>query len=548
MNKLSKPKAFEASESITTQSGIEIANLLRSGIKNQTVILVANNQKWHEIEIETLRIDEENFLENSHLESAAHYIEVNKISLSDMGIIEEEIKIDYDLKHEDFLELSKTFPGYDETQIFKLHEYEKRNGLPHGKYHKKETLRMLTERKITINDYIREVENRKHAIINETEEHAPQIYNEFNEVINVDLSNEAYSAVVDESKPQHAIVVDTVPVPVPTDSVSLQIFEKLTPEKITELQGLRVTQEEIVKANQVVIIKDKKTYAEAKRVAAILLSASTVIDGSKGVEATATKYLNTFKTMLKTALLPIAKLTREPYDKQKKLIEDWDNRLLLQAQNRVKELFAVPFTFNSETDSYSVGSLVITQKDIEDKNDSDFAALVSQGKAIIIALESVKSEQDSKIAAQEKQIAELKALIEKLLPTTAITEGVHIPLENPFEPVAEIKTPDPSGNYSIQEQVYNSITKLDTEDTDNVFASVKEYSGYSLPHPDNKLLNDLDLAHVSVLEEKQYIECREYYAQALSDASDSINDILVNPDKTIQKSVAITELIKTWKL
>lgn len=520
MNKLNKPKAFEASESITTQSGIEIANLLRSGIKNQTVILVANNQKWHEIEIETLRIDEENFLENSHLESATHYIDTNNISLSDMGIIEEEVKTDYDLKHEDFMELQISFPAFDYIQIAKLHEYEKRNGLPNGKYHKKQTLQMLTDRKITINQYISELEEAKHGIIN---------------------NSVTYEEVVNTEKPQQAIVVETIPAPPtpPTDSVSLQIFEKLTPEKITELQGLRITQEEIVKANPVVIIKDKKTYAEAKKVAAVLLSASTSIDGSKGVEATATKYLNTFKTMLKTALAPIAKITREPYDKQKKLIEDWDNRLLLQDQNRVKELFSVPFVFNSDQDSYSVGTLVITQKDIEDKTDAEFSALVAQGKAIIIALESVKSEQDSKIAEQAKQIEDLKALIEKLMPKTTITEGVHIPLENPFEPVTEIKTPDPKADYSTQTKVYSNLTDS---------ATVFKEKVYSLPHPDNKLLNELDLAHVSVLGEKQYFECREYYRQGLSDAADSINEILVNPDKTIQKSVAIVELINTWKL
>lgn len=516
MNKLNKPKAFEASESITTQSGIEIANLLRSGIKNQTVILVGYNQKWHEIEIETLRIDEENFLENSHLESVSHYIDVNGISLSDMGIVEEVQKTDYDLKHDDFMELQTSFPAYDYIQIAKLHEYEKRNGLPNGKYHKKETLKMLTSRGLSINDYIRELEDMKHSV--------------------------AYEEVVSTEKPQQEIIVDTVPVPVPvpTDSVSLQIFEKLTPEKITELQGLRITQEEIVKSNPVVIITNKKTYAEAKKVAAILLSASTSIDGQKGVEATATKYLNTFKTMLKTALAPIAKITREPYDKQKKLIEDWDNRLLLQTQNRTKELFSVPFVFNVDQDNYSIGTLIVTQKDIEELSDSDWNKKVEQGKAIVVALESVKSEQDSKIAAQEKEIAELKAMILQFVgkkdPEPTVKELIEdnvLVKENPFEPVTETK-----GLIRTPIQSYRDASP----------DQQTEQKAYSLPHPDNKLLNELDLAHMSVLEEKQYIECREYYAQGLQDAADAIQDILVNPDPTIQKSVAITELIKTWKL
>lgn len=525
--KLSKPKAFEASEPITTASGIVVANLLRSGIKNQTVILVGHAGKWHEIEIESLRIDEENFLENSHLESVVFYIESNNISLSDMVIVEEVTTASYDLEHSDFMELSGQFPDYDYIAISKLHEYEKRNGLPNGKYHKKQTLQYLTGQKLSIADYITQCEERKHKIISESR----------------GTSFPEYSEVVDESKPQQEIKVETVPVP--EDSVSLQLFEKLTPEKITELQGLRIQQEKIVAENPVIVITNKTTYAQAKKNAAILLSASTTIDGTKGIEATATKYLNTFKTMLKTALQPIAKITRDPYDKQKKLIEDWDNRLILQAQNRVKELFLVPFVFNGS--EYSVGTLVITQKDIEELSDADFSGKVAQGKAILIALESVKTEQDSIIAAQAKQIAEMKAMLEQLLPNTrthidSVKEGNYsgsvsfspVGIEEKIETFSE--TPfEPAGKVEHAADFFAQETKT-------------EEKQYQLPNPNNKLLNELDLAHVSVLEEKQYLECRSYYAQALQDAADSINDILVNPDKTVQKSVAITELIKTWKL
>jgi len=537
MNKLSKPKSFEASESIKTTEGIEIANLLRSGIKNQTVILVGYNKKWHEIEIESLRIDDETFLENSYLPSVVDYIETNKVSLSDMGIVEELQNQSYDLKHSDFVALEKLFPAYDYIQIGKLHDYEKRNGLPNGVYHKKETLKYLTDKKLSIADYITQCEKRKHKIISDSRAET---------VVKVD-----YSEVVDESKPQHSIAVETVPVQVPADSVSLQIFEKLTPEKITELQGLRITQEEIVKSNPVIVITNKTTYAKAKKTAAILLSASTAIDGKNGMETTISKYLNTIKTTVKTALLPIAKLTREPYDKQKKLIEDWDNRLILQAQNRVKELFAVPFTFNPDQDSYSIGTLIVTKKDIEDLSDVDWSKKIEQGKAIQVAMDALKTEQDEKISALEKRNEELAAMLEKFLTgqnpgtikkkepetiisinTTGETEiysgGVSVPVsENPFEPVSTKSIVDHQ----------NTARGIETEE-----------KAYSLPHPDNKLLNELDLAHMSVLEEKQYIECREYYAQALQDAADAINDILVNPDKTVQKSVAITELIKTWKL
>jgi len=517
MNKLNKPKAFEASESILVQFGteqVEVANLLKSGIKNQSVVLVAHGGKWHEIEVSDLGLD------SSHLPSFKNHIETNKLTLSDLGMLEDN-NINYGLGHADFLYLQDKFPSFNYVDIVKLNDYNISKGKKGSIDVLKDDLAYFTRDGISIDDYIKP---------------------KYEEIVNTD-------------QPQQEIIVEKIEKPTISNtegSVSLQIFEKLTPEKITELQGLRITQEEIVKANPVIVITDKKTYAEAKKVAAILLSASTAIDcPKKGTEATAVRYLNTFKTMLKTALAPIAKMTREPYDKQKKLIDDWDNRLIKQAQDRKKELQTVPFTYNSESDSYSVGSLVITQKDIEEKTDADFASLVAQGKAILVALESVKSEQDSRIKALEDQNALLQEQIKAFMLATqtanaangVITAAVNAisgssivapVIENPFMPVSTL----PEEAYDLSATVSAQVTQEDR----------KEEKQYSLPHPNNKLLNELDLAHISVLEEKQYIECREYYKQGLSDAAEAINDILVNPDNTIQKSVAITELIKTWKL
>jgi len=86
MNRLNKPKAFEASESILVQfdtEQVEVANLLKSGIKNQSVVLVAHGGKWHEIEVADLGLD------SSHLPSFQNHIEINKLTLSDLGVIEE---------------------------------------------------------------------------------------------------------------------------------------------------------------------------------------------------------------------------------------------------------------------------------------------------------------------------------------------------------------------------------------------------------------------------------------------------------------------------
>lgn len=532
MNKLSKPKAFEASpKSVLVNFGtqeIECTNLTKSALLIQTVILVGHEGKWHEIEIADLGLD------TVHLPSFKHHIESNGLKLSDLGIAPE-VKV-YGMTHEDFMELEKEYPKYSYFQISKLHEYQKKYGIPSSKGELKKTLFMISQHYLDINAYIDSLETLKDSIISRPEPTHEE---------------DAYSNAVDVSAPQHAIAVEALPVQVPADSVSLQIFEKLTPEKITELQGLRITQEEIVKSNPVVVITNKATYAQAKKTAAILLSASTAIDGNKGVEATATKYLNTFKTMLKTALLPIAKLTREPYDKQKKLIEDWDNRLILQAQNRVKELFAVPFTFNPDKDSYSIGTLIVTQKDIEDLSDADWSKKIEQGNAIKIALDSVKTEQDSRIKALEEQ----NALLQEQIRAFMALQNPEIEKQNVTADNSASNIIDTVGQVEHASDTYalgSPFAPVSTQsivDHQNTARGIEtEEKEYSLPHPDNKLLNELDLAHVSVLEEKQYIECREYYVQALQDAADAINDILVNPDKTIQKSVAITELIKTWKL
>lgn len=510
MNKLSKPKAFEASESILVQFGteqVECANLLKSGIKNQLIVLLGHGGKWYEIDVLGLGID------SSHLPSFKHHVELHNLTLSDLGITEEK-NVSHVLGHADFLSLQDKFPLFNYVDISKLNDYNISKGKKGSIDVLKDDLAYFTRDGISIDDYI----------------------------------NPIYEDVVDVSKPQHGIIVETIPeqeIPITIkDSVSLQIFEKLTPEKITELQGLKINLEKIVKENPIVIIKDKATYVEAKKTAAVLLSASTSIDGSKGVEATATKYLNTFKTMLKTALAPLALIPRNPYNEQKKLIEDWDNRLLLQVQNRIKELTSVPFTYNSATDNYCVGSLVITQKDIEEKTDIDFTSLVAQGKAIVIALESVKAEQDSEISALKEMVIKQQKQIEAFMLTAQTANTVSGAVTSVVNAIYGSSIVAP-----VIESPFIPISTQSIVDHQNSIRSEeKEEKQYSLPNPNNKLLNELDLAHISVLEEKQYIECREYYKQALNDAREVIIDIMQNPDKTIQKSVAIMELIEPWKL
>lgn len=513
--KLKKPRGYDVSEITKVTFGTQerdCANLRKSAILVQTSIMVANNGEWHEIEIADLGLD------SVHMPTFKHHVESNGLKLSDLGLAAE--IPDYELKHDDFIQLSESFTDYDYIQIAKLHEYEKRNGLPNGKYHKKQTLTMLTQQKLSIADYITQCEERKHKIISESRN---------------------YEEVVNTEKPQQEIIVDTVPAPVPVplpdDAVSISIFENLSPAKITELSVLRAEQEKIKEENPVIVITNSKTYAEAKKVKAVLLSASTKIDGKNGIFANAKKLINTFKSAFDKEGEEIAKITREPHDQQQTNIKTWEDRVLLQVQNRTKELTSIPFVYNSESDNYNIGTLIVTQKDIETLSEKDWSVLIEQAKAIKIAMDSLKSQQDAIIADQAKQIAEMKAMLEQLLPKTA----------------ADIKTPDPEADYNIQENVYSALNETPfeseqpTTQSQNVTEQSKQISGYILPNPENKLLNAFDLSHAEVLEEPGFLLKREGYIQCQKDVAKELRRIFYEIDPSIQKSKEIIKLMESWQ-
>jgi len=243
MNKLNKPRAFAASEkSIMVTFGTEereVTNLTRSALLIQTVVLVADGGKWHEIEVSDLALD------SVHLPSFKHHVETNELTLSDLGITEEEPLTSYELNHNDFVSFQEQFLAYNYVDIQRLHRFENSKGNPSSRSHLKKVLQELNG--MSINEWMG---------------------------VEIVPERDAFDeTAVDATKEQLAIACDTVPVPVPVlvpvDSVSLSLFEKLTPEKITELQGLRIQQEKIVTENPVIVIKDKKTYMEAKKTAAL---------------------------------------------------------------------------------------------------------------------------------------------------------------------------------------------------------------------------------------------------------------------------------------
>lgn len=527
MPTLKKTKSFSVSENtieVNFKGTIcECANLLKSGIQNQTIVLVAYSDKWHEINVLDIGGD------NSDLTNFKNFIEQMGLSIVDLGIAKEEIKTDYSMKNQDFEDLSALFPDYYYLEISKLNDYEQKSVGRSGIYHLKETLKHLTVKKITVNDYIEKTEKNKLKIIQEMKAKTENI-----EV--VDFENVTENVTVSET----AEVIVTEPTTTETAApnkkqISIQVFETLTPERISEIQGLNEAQLKIVKENPVVKITDKETYEAAKKTRAILLKASTSIDGKDGVEQTATRYINTFKTMLKNALLPIAKLTRDPYNEQNEIISAWENaeelkkqtaerERLLKIKQRTDLLFAVPFTFNGTI--YSIGNIVVLPSQIEALEDEDFNVLVENGKKVKISI-------DKEIEAQSQKDAEIEELKRKL----AMLEGLANTDTSVAEPVA-VAASHPAATSTQPVATENTKTVNPSND------SAVNMDTYTLPNPNNTLLNKLDLEHAEHLEKPAYIKCRNYYIRGLNEVGVLLNDILIDTDVTVKKSVKIAELAK----
>jgi len=563
MPKLSKTKSFTVSkETIEVDfkgTICECANLLKSGITNQTIVLVAHENVWNEINVLNLGGDD------SNLQAFKNFIESMNLGLVDLGITTEKQQGNYELVHQDFMDLQEKFPDHDYIQISILNDYNVKSGGKASKHELTEWLKVCQRDKISIKELIENREVEKQKIINEK---SPEMSTEnFDEPMELEVGENNQTAIpvktviVPEVIPsvknepklisvevsagnsgEHLSKLPELPqVPAPTKKpISLQVFETLTPERISELQGINERQIQIVKENPVVKITDKSSYEAAKKTAAILLKASTAIDGSAGIEATATKYLNTFKSMLKNALAPIALITRKPYDEQKTLISAWENaeEIRIQAEQRAKlekikkrtdELFAVPFVFNGSV--YSIGTVYVVGSQIENLSDEDFAVIVNNGKII-------KQQLDAEAEAQKGKDAEIAALKAQLAAFMALQNMSNTDTEQPAT-VSEAAPGTPE----------QPVTELKTGPTDQVANfmnpehSTKPVVSYNLPAENNKLLNALDLKNAEHLEKPAYIKCRGYYVQGLIDVANEIefilNDAAPNP---VNKSERISNL------
>ncbi len=216
-------------------------------------------------------------------------------------------------------------------------------------------------------------------------------------------------------------------------------------------------------------------------------------------------------------------------------------------QNRTKELTAVPLVYNSESDSYTIGTLTVTQKDIETKTDADWVSLIEQAKSIKIAMDSLKSEQDANISAQEKEIADLKAKLELLLKATNVVNTVSEVSTTILNAVtgSDLEVPKINVPAEVLESPFEPKQTISI--AHGPIDQPKPIAGYVLPNSENKLLNDFDLMHAEVLEEPGFLLKREGYIQCQKDVAKELHRIFYEIDPAIQKSVEIKKLYESWQ-
>ena len=158
--KLKKPKTFSVSNEneIVTIEGANytIANLQKSGITNQTIVLLGHGELWHEINVLDLGAD------NSNLTDFKNYVEKFQLTLVDLGVLKTETVVKTGVTHDDHMKLSAEFPKYDYIQIGKLTaHYGERASV----YLIREDLKMINEKEITIDQWISEMNQSKENII-----------------------------------------------------------------------------------------------------------------------------------------------------------------------------------------------------------------------------------------------------------------------------------------------------------------------------------------------------------------------------------------------
>lgn len=337
--------------------------------------------------------------------------------------------------------------------------------------------------------------------------------------------------------------------------VSIATIGNLGPDRIEELQGLKDKQLKIVESHPFVKITDAKTLKQAKTSKAALLKAST---GTEKIEGDATKYLNTFKKMLKDFITPLAKITRDAHDKQAKEIQDYENAEVLRLaaeqkarleknKQRTDSLFAVPMTFNGS--AYNIGTLYIMPSQIVDATDEEFTVLLMQAQAIKTALDKqVEAEKtkETELEAARKKIAELTgtpyvAPNGEIVPPPVAAPPAPVTVEQAAEMIDkvippatnEVPAPPPSAPVASE-----TVSPAPTSGLGYPYQL-----NYVMPSEENVWLNKLDMENLQAIENPNYLKARAYFIRGTKDVAQSIHDILNAPTQEgVKKSDLIAKI------
>lgn len=152
------PKPYEASQnriSITVEGQrYEVAQLLKSGIPNQSVLLIGQDEKWREIQLSPLCI-------TNDLDAFLNLFTTGEIQPSDIGFSDIDYRstpADTQLKHADFERLEFEFPAYPYFMISKLYRevFRYRSG---NLSELRIAMRRVQESGLTIPEWIKQSEN-----------------------------------------------------------------------------------------------------------------------------------------------------------------------------------------------------------------------------------------------------------------------------------------------------------------------------------------------------------------------------------------------------
>lgn len=629
--KLNKPRGYEVSKETDTVTihgkDYEIANLRKSGLTMQSVVLIAVDDKWHEIDASSYDGN------GSDLQDFIKYVNTYNLTLLDFGITEQKPVVNYNLTHQDYMQLETEFPGYDYYKISKLDKYELANGGKSGNYSIREILRYLTRDNLTVDQYIKQTDEAKQKIINSKpenkmaklpEETRQTAETRANQLIGLGM---VFGLSTDGGSPEatgHGFTVSGTSIETDSEAdwnaliirimaatgenlvaeaiaeiitpeaeakkepelgagltaeaaaattneapakkpVSLETISTLPAERITELAGLKLTQEAIVAANPIITITDKTTRDAAAKSVQLLLKASTAIDGKTGILANLVTKTNAFIKMGKDYLTPLAKITRDQHDAQKKILEAWDNSLLLKKQaedkakllkiqERTKRLFDVPFIFNGEI--YSVGTHYVMPSDIEKWTDEEFNEAVAKGEKLVADQKTADSAKDDAI---RKAAEVLRAFSPEAADKILIDAGLMVPTP-PETPVAEtteteVKTGPPPTASTLAQNSGTSTPAAANPETKTPTTSGTRFvpsTEYVMPEPNNKVLNTFDVQHLGLIQAEPispaFIKCRAYFVEGNRQVALEIKSILdgeavVNNLKKSERIAALVDVV-----